>query len=251
MNYIGHPETFCKTKYEDNMSIGLFGENEVVFRGEAGIHNKYLYLCEKKASLYVSYCFVCSQLRKTVSEVVNSQPDIRLFPATQCLYIYLCPPNGLLSDYTRREWVDIDSMLVNKRNNSMYDHYKENKRKAEMAIKGAISKDNSDIYIALSPDRTWTGSSYMADYDNYSEKAAILMNISAYGAFNSAEATMTLHAHYDRNTGNVQGEVNYYIVDYYDFDVDKYKLLFELNALGLACGYELYGIHKDVIDMAV
>lgn len=242
MNYIGHPEGFCKDKYEKEISVAKFDEPEKIVKGKAGVHNSYLYLCIHNPKKYTSYIVMRDLLRSSVKNSESNQSDITLFPATRCLLLYFFPPGGIMSDSTRREWVDIEYMLDNLFNNSMAINYKKNLNKAIIASKGVLSDSNNEIYIALSPDRKWLGSSYWGDYDSIEEMNTALFNISAYGTFNSSDATMTLHAKKDMDN-RIDIELNYYIVDYYDFD--NLKALDDLNALGLACSYELYGRYND------
>lgn len=64
-------------------------------------------------------------------------------------------------------------------------------------------------------------------------------NISAFGIFNSADASITLHCTYDPETQKYTMEYLYYIVDFYDYSA--YELLYEEDALGFARSYELFG----------
>lgn len=67
----------------------------------------------------------------------------------------------------------------------------------------------------------------------------VLIYPAAFGIFNSADASITLHCTYDSATKKYSMEYIYYIVDYYDFLF--YELLCEEDALGLAKTYELLG----------
>ena len=249
MNYIGHPESFCDDKYNDSREIQLFYEPSKIVNGAAGIHNSYLYLFEENIRLYTTYLIICNQIRKNVPNASSEQSNMVLMPATRCLYIYLCPPNGVFSNSKRREWVDLDLLMDNIYNNSLTKNYLENIKRAEIAIKGVISSTNNEMYIALSPHIMWDGCDYFGTFDSADELITSVLNISAYGAFNAANATLTLHAVYNQADKSAQIDLNYYILDYYDFE--KIPLFNELNALGLACSYELYGIHKDTMGMVI
>ena len=103
-----------------------------------------------------------------------------------------------------------------------------------------MNEYNTEIYIALSPDKKWSGCSYI-NYSNLEilDPVEAACNAAAFGMFNSADASITLHCTYNPATKQYKMQYIYYIVDFYDFSA--YELLYEEDALGVSRSYELFG----------
>ncbi len=125
---------------------------------------------------------------------------------------------------------------------SINNYFESNMQSAKIVAESVLNKYNTEIYIALSPDSQWGGCQYIV-YDDYigwgASPLAIAGNISAFGIFNSADASVTLHCTYDPVTKQYDMEFIYYIIDFYDYE--KLGWVCEQDALGLARTYELFG----------
>ena len=54
-----------------------------------------------------------------------------------------------------------------------------------------------------------------------------------------SNAVATAYCTFNLENRNKGVYIKYYIIDYYDFDFQRE--IYELNTLGLACSYELFG----------
>jgi len=144
---------------------------------------------------------------------------------------------------SRRDYINVDRMMNDLFYNSMKTNYEENVTKAKIAAQNVLNANNREIIIAPNPNCSWAGSSYFGNLDSLEELIASVTSINAYGTFNDAQATGTFKISYSLVDKTYDMGVNYFIVDYYNFD--KIEELEELNALGIACTYELYGVYSD------
>lgn len=241
MEYVSYSNDFYYEKYEKTVNVMMF-EDERDTKGEAGVHGLF---ADKLASSneYVTAAKYASF--NTLLLVIISQltPDPN---ATHCLYTYF---NGTGGSYQgckgqgSRDYIAANYMLFRGDLfglNSAKTCFKQNMQEAMRAAESALNEYNTEAYLGLSPNRKWTGCSYV-DYSDFNLKDPfqILTNTSAFGIFNSAEASITMHCTYDPATKKYKMEYSYYIVDFYDFSL--FPLLHEEDALGLARSYELFG----------
>lgn len=170
--------------------------------------------------------------------------------AGYCLYEYVYgsggPYEGLVPGRATRDYIyatfTIGTNLFG--TNTANQYLLENMNDAVKAATSVLNDYNTDVYIALSPSCTWTGCFYndcMPELSWAYAKQAIqtICNLPAFGIYNRADAGAVLHCTYDPKTQNYALEFNYYLIDYYDFTF--YDMLDEMNKLGLARSYELYG----------
>jgi len=137
-----------------------------------------------------------------------------------------------------RKYVNIDKMLGNPLHNSARKCYKENMTSAVFAAKSVLNKYNTEVYIAVAPTANWSGCTYWDDVDT-SDVFGTLLNMDAFGAFNKADAVVTLHCIYDPEKDIYTFDYIYYLTDYYNFDIAP--TFEEQNMLGYSKSYELYG----------
>ena len=133
---------------------------------------------------------------------------------------------------------------------SIKKHYDENVTKLKIASKNIVNIHNSEVYIATSPDELWKGRdgtdyTFSLDKSFMNSTSELLFNMDAFGIFNDAYSALTAKCNYNKDEHMYEAYINYYLIDYYDFD--KLELFNELNALGMACSYELYGFHDKTI----
>lgn len=125
--------------------------------------------------------------------------------------------------------------------NSANIHFKSNMDKARIAAESALNEQNTEVYFSVSPKTTWCGCDYNdGTFSDWHQNVDTILNIGAFGIYNNADAAVTVHCTYDPGTQEYNMEYFYYIIDLYDFTL--YDELDEMNALGLARCYELYGV---------
>ena len=107
-----------------------------------------------------------------------------------------------------------------------------------LAAKSVLNKYNTEVYIAVAPTANWSGCTYWDDVDT-SDVFGTLLNMDAFGAFNKADAVVTLHCIYDPEKDIYTFDYIYYLTDYYNFDIAP--TFEEQNMLGYSKSYELYG----------
>lgn len=241
MEYVSYSNGFYYDKYEKNTKVYLFGESRYA-DGAAGVHKLFAdklaeWDPQATAVKYASLNTVVVLAIGLLSLDVN---------AAHCFYTYINGDGGPYKgckDQGSRSYIPVEYMVYDKDClglNSAKVCFEENMQVVRYAVESVLNEYNTEAYIALSPDRHWTGCSYV-DYTefNWKDPVEVATNIAAFGIFNSAEASITLHCMYDPASKRYSMEYVYYIVDYYDFSA--YDLLYEEDALGLARSYELFG----------
>ncbi len=165
----------------------------------------------------------------------------RLAMAYECLVAYVNATGGDslgIDGMGTRKYVDIDSILSNKRNNSAYDNFKQNLYSATKVAKSVLNQHNTEIYFAVAPTTNWDGCAYLDKFKK-DDILTSLANFEAAATFNMSIAVATFHCIYDPETKEYTMEYKYYLADYYDFEnADVFE---EQNLLGKCRSYELYG----------
>ena len=244
MNYIGYPTKFIWQKYEETKRLDFFNKFKTV-NGEAGVHSSYM---EMVVEWIINGDYLSLTKYLTARDWVG-----KVCPPTpfgDALHKFLYPQE--LSDRelmnpafsaSRREYIDIKGMMNNLFLNSMKQNYVCNVEKAKIAARGVLGANNREIIIALNPSYAWIGSLYFKNFESIQEIIAASTNINAYGVFNDCMATGTFDISYSLIDKAYNMDINYYIVDYYNFD--NLNIFEEMNALGISSGYEIYGVFKD------
>jgi hypothetical protein len=242
MDYVPYSNSFIKKKYEENVDITFKDETRQV-KGDAGIYNSF---SDKLATLnkaqLLGYAAIGSYTVLATS-LLDSQ-------AGDCLYIYIQGTggryDGLVEGSTREYLYATPKLGTNIFGiNSANTYFLSNMNKAKIAAESVLNEYNTEVYISISPETTWTGCHYNdCQMDSWKQNIDSILNIGAFGIYNVADAGVTLHCMYDPETQEYSMEYIYYIIDYYDFTL--YDPLNEMNALGLARSYELYGVAPGV-----
>lgn len=242
MDYVPYSDTYYYLKYEQNLSMQMFGESRTT-HGAAGIHK--LFADKYILPLDIAYF----QFNTTILNAIAAVS--RDWNASHCFYKYIrgtggkyegCDIKGDESEKGVRDYINANYLIF--RNafeiNSLYPNFYENMSCAQKAAESILNEYNTEIYISTSKNCSWSGCEYVdfTDFES-TDPLEVLTNIVAFGIFNSAQASMTLHCTYDPVTEKYQMEYIYYIVDYYDFSA--FQELHEQNALGIAKSYELFG----------
>lgn len=238
MDYVPCSNCFRYDKYEKDVVFTFLDENRPT-KGDAGAYCLFEdKLCNISKSNFIKYAswttFVAIAANLTDSQMGN------------CLVTYIRGKGGneqgLVVNSTRKY---INSSLRVNRNpfgiNSANYYFNKNMPKAVSAAKSVLNKYNREIYISLSPYDTWTGSHYhdVHSFTNWYQNIDALLNLPAFGTYNKSDASVTLHCVYNPDTEEYSMQFVYYLIDYYDIPFDV--TLNEMNMLGLAQSYELYG----------
>ena len=242
MGYIPYSNNFIHDKYEKEENVYMFGEQRVA-AGAAGVYNLY---SDKLADMsyldLAGYASVGTLTAVAIGLGVSVQ-------AGDCLYTYVRgdggEAKGLAEGSTRKylyssNFIDESVFGINSANK----YFKINMAKAVAAVETVLNEYNTEVYLSLSPNKNWTGCDYhdCTGFSDWYQNIDALLNIPAFGIYNAADAAVTLHCTYNPASKTYSMEYIYYIIDYYDFSF--YDMLNEMNALGLAQSYELYGVCK-------
>lgn len=238
MEYIPYSKTFLDEKYQKEFDY-TFGEESRTVYGDAGIYNSFSdKLATMKWYQLAGYAAVGTYTTMAVS-LLDTQ-------ASYCLYTYVLGDGGSyegLVEGSTREYIYATPRLGTNifGINSANEHFLENMNKARMAAESVLNEYNTEVYISLSPDATWRGCAYNdCTGTDWHQNIDSILNIGAFGIYNNADAGITMHCVYNPDTEEYSMEFIYYIIDLYDFTL--YDTLDEMNALGLARCYELYGV---------
>lgn len=240
LNTDGQKYSFIYDKYEKEENVYMFGEQRVA-AGAAGVYNLYF---DKLADMsyldLAGYASVGTLTAVAISLGVSVQ-------AGDCLYTYIRGDGGnaegLVEGSTRKylyssNFIDESIFGINSANN----YFENNMAKAVAAAEAVLNEYNTEVYLSLSPNKKCTGCDYhdCIGLSDWNQNIDALLNMPAFGIYNAADAAVTLHCTYNPETDKYSMEYIYYIIDYYDFSF--YDILNEMNALGLAQSYELYGV---------
>lgn len=240
MEYVSYSQGFYKDKYVTSKTVKLFGDKRTAV-GAAGVHKLFAdkYEGPSKILKKLKYANLNSRLLGVIG---LSSLDAN---AALCFYTYVNGnggPHPGCQDGGTRKYIDASYMIRNVSFglNSAQSCFEQNLTRAKLAAESVLNEYNTETYIALSPERQWSGCCYV-DYADFelADPLQVLTNTAAFGIFNSADASITFHAAYDPATKRYKMEYDYYIVDFYDFSA--YDLLCEEDALGIARSYELFG----------
>ncbi len=242
MDYIPYSEEFIDKKYKKEKTFSFDGEIRIVY-GDAGIYNSFSdklpTISEAKLAEYAAV--------GTLTYMAICLVDIE---AAWCFSTYIQGDGGSvegLVEGSTREYINVTPRLQNNifGINSANTYFIDNMNRARVCIESVLNEYNTEIFIALSPKTKWTGCMYNeCTGDNWHQNIDSLLNMGTFGIFNVADAGVTLHCIYNPDTDEYYMEYIYYIIDLYDFTL--YDMLNEMNALGLARCYELYGVAVGV-----
>ncbi len=243
MGYVSHSNQFENEKYVNRFYPNVFDETQSA-DGDAGVHGIYSYLlAEQNAKITALKYSSFNTLLVTAISVLAQDPY-----AVNSFYTYVMGTGGKYEGCRlggTRDYFPVKYMLYRNNNgrNSARNCFEENMHSVQAAVETILNEHNQETYIALSPniEQVWSGCNYV-DYSNLvtGDVLDIASNVSAFGIFNSAEASVTLHCTYEPTTQTYEAEYIYYIVDFYDYTF--LKMLYEEDALGLARSYELFGM---------
>lgn len=238
MSYIPYSNNFLYEKYQQERASVFDGETRTV-SGEAGVYNsfkdKLATISKVRLLKYAAY--------GTYTVMAVSLIDTQ---AASCLNTYIKATGGSsegLVEGSTREYIYATPRLGTNifGINSANTYFIENMNRARIAVESVLNEYNTEVYIALAPTIRWTGCAYNdCTMSDWHQNIDSLLNIGAFGIYNKADAAITLHCVYDSETELYTMEFIYYIIDLYDFGL--YDELNEMNALGLARCYELYGV---------
>ena len=252
MDYVSYSDVFYEQNYQDPVSIDFEQYNlKKEVKGAARVHGAFedelitgdFWKDMNSFNKYAGYNLL-------VLYGINKTRD---FNAVNCFYTYISGFGGKYYGCEKSSTRDYfpANYLVNQAMpwglNSANVMLKEHLSTVKFVAENMLNEYETDIYIALSPHAVWNGCGYV-DYgeDNkemivHIPKNALVVatNTVAFGTFNSAQASITVHCIYDIKTGKYTMEYKYYLVDFYDFS--NLQILYEEDAFGIARSYELFG----------
>ncbi len=242
MSYVPYSNVFIEQKYRKETDA-IYDDEVRTVCGDAGIYNSFRDKLStiSKAKL-LQYAAIGTYTTMAVS-LLDTQ-------AADCLYTYILGTGGSeegLVDGGTREYIYATPRLGTNifGINSANTYFMENMNRVKKSVESVLNEYNTEIYITLSPTTQWTGCAYNdCTMDDWRQNIDSLLNIGAFGIYNKADAGVTVHCIYDPDTKQYSMEFIYYIIDLYDFAL--YDELNEMNALGLARCYELYGVSSGV-----
>ena len=131
---------------------------------------------------------------------------------------------------------DATSLLLNQR---VRKNFQDNVQDIATASESYI-KDGETIIISNSKNNTLPGCQTFLDKDEDDEQIAhVLANANTFATINSADAGIVCKI--TRNGNHYTMKYNYYIIDYYDFDKDVLRELYDMNKYGEAANFMGYG----------
>lgn len=250
MGYVPYSNRFLYQKYnikrggysnkKDYEAYGHYnGESRTVY-GDARVYNSFHDKLAGMSGLELYSYATYGTLALLAVELADSQ-------AASCLYRYIKGEGGSyagLADGGTREYIYASHRMGTNifGINSAHEYFISNMEKARVAAESVLNKYNREVYISLSPETKWCGCEYhdCTGLTDWKQNMDALLNIGAFGIYNKADAGVTLHCMYNPDEEEYYMEYVYYIIDFYDFTF--YDILDEMNALGLARSYELYGV---------
>lgn len=233
LDYITYPDEFYNQKYVNEVIPNAF-DGSVKVKGEANAYNSYRYKLYEDYILATKYIV----LKKTLIMLAEGIPSLN----ANCFMYYL---NSGSIDNTRRYYVDISNLIYRPVGNSMNKFYREHKETIRIAADGILNNYNKEAYIAVSPKAKMWGGSMYADEFSVIQDINSVVNFNAFTTFNKSNAVATAYCTFNLENRNKGVYIKYYIIDYYDFDFQRE--IYELNTLGLACSYELFGQYTDFV----
>jgi len=248
MGYVPYSDEFYDLKYKKDDYVSLFNETKPV-KGAAGVHNKF----KEKRNIINSDMRYWKFNTTLFNAILLVSKDKN---ASACFWKYFMEWVGIYDgceivndlgevtgEYGIRDYIVANYMIYAniQDTNTMYTNFKTNFAQAIIAAESVLNEYNTDIYISTSKTCQWDGCNYV-DFVKGPEIVDVYQvatNMVAFGVFNSAQASATLHCTYDPETKKYQMEYIYYIVDFYDFPA--FRELYEQDGLGIARSYELFG----------
>lgn len=241
MGYVSYSNQFYYDKYEKLTRVEW--DKEIRWaEGAAGVHG----LFADKINILNKY--LLTKYYQNLNSVVLLGIGLSSLDANavSCFYTYINGTGGSYKgckDGGTRKYISTNYMVIDVDwlgLNSANSCFEKNMQDAKRVVESVLSEDNTEIYIALSPDRQWAGCNYVNYSDfNMGDPYQVVFYPAAFGIFNSADASITLHCIYNPLTKQYRMEYIYYIVDFYDFSF--YDLLYQEDALGFSRSYELFG----------
>ena len=247
MGYVSYSNQFYYDKYEKPTRV-KFAVEERWAEGAAGVHGLF---ADKLANTneYVTAGKYASLNASVALAMLLGNSDANIL---HCFCTYTNGKGGPekgCTDEGSRDYIPAYYMLCGLDCldlNSARSCFKKNLQEAMRVAEAVLNENNTEIYIALSPDRQWAGCNYVNYSDfNIKDPFQVVTNMAAFGIFNSADASITLHCTYNSETKKYRMEYTYYIVDFYDFSF--YDWLYQEDALGLARSYELFGVCPGIL----
>lgn len=239
MDYVPYSDKFLEEKYRQIIKPVVFDQSREAY-GAAGVHGLYadklLNISELELLGYASYNTLLQIM------VCSLSAD-----AAACLNVYMLGLGGAYEGLTEngtRDYIPVSHMVDENffGINSANECFLQNMKKVQAVAENNLNEYNTEMYLSLSPKYSWSGCDYhdTTDLLDFSQDIDALVNLSAFGIFNKADAAATVHCTYDPVTDIYAMEYKYYLIDFYDFTFFEY--LYQLDALGLARSYEIYGV---------
>lgn len=238
MSYVPYSDDFLKNKYQIERTSKFKNEIRMV-NGDAGIYKSF---SDKLATISKPELLEYAAIG-TYTALVVSLLDTQ---AGYCLSLYNHGAGGSkegLVPGSTREYIYATPKLGSNifGINSANDWFMSNMNRVKICVESILNEYNTEAYFSLSPTTTWRGCAYNdCTMTDWRQNIDSLINIGAFGIYNNADAGVTVHCTYEPSEEKYTIEYIYYIIDMYDFTI--YEQLNEMNALGLARSYELYGV---------
>lgn len=240
MEYVPYSEAYRYQVYEKETNVKFDGYDIITVSGDAGVHGSFSHVLADKEWYDIWGYF----LMAAITEVLI---PANLPHAKYCFYAYMTGNGGTeqgLADGSTRLYLNSQFVVTEKLFglNSGNTYLQDNMYSAAKAAEAVLNEYNTEVYLSLSPNTVWTGTSYHDTNTilDMEQNLDALFNLSAFGTYNKADAAVTLHCIYDPASETYYMEYVYYLIDFYDFSF--YKVLYNLDKLGLAKSYELYGV---------
>lgn len=269
MNYVPYSYAFKHETYIEDKKLKFddedWGSRDI--KGTNGVHGNFSdKLNEKNILDFVGYSTLNALTKILIFELEQAEKRFSIngndigkynYPAIECFDLYTKgtggDAEGLMPNGTRKY---LESKFVTNEKlfnlNSGNVWFEKNMSEVVTVAESVLNEYNTEMYISLSPDIKWTGCNYNETNKVFTmDNITSLLNVSAFGIYNRAQAGVTAHCTYNPDINIYTIEYKYYIIDFYDFTL--YEYLDKVNALGLARAYELYGTvsgkmiwHKDL-----
>lgn len=239
MEYVPFSNEYRKQVYEDEKNVTFKGYDDVTVLGTAGVHGSFYHVLADKNWYDILGYFSMAAITQVLTPAYTPS-------AKYCFYAYMTGHGGLdqgLTEGSTRMYLNSQFVVTEKLFglNSGNTYLQDNMYSAAKAAEAVLNEYNTEVYLALSPGTVWSGCSYhdTTTVFDMEQNLDALFNLSAFGIYNVADAAVTLHCIYDPDSGVYYMEYIYYLIDFYDFS--SYDILYNLDKLGLARAYELYG----------
>lgn len=239
MEYVPFSNEYRFRVYEEENTITFEEYDDVTVLGDAGVHGSFYHVLADKDWYDILGYFSMAAITQVLIPAYTPS-------AKYCFYAYMTGYGGLdqgLIEGSTRMYLNSQFVVTEKLFglNSGNTYLQDNMYSAAKAAEAVLNEYNTEVYLALSPGTVWSGCSYhdTTTVFDMEQNLDALFNLSAFGIYNAADAAVTLHCIYDPDSGVYYMEYVYYLIDFYDFSF--YDILYNLDKLGLARSYELYG----------